>query len=428
MAEGDVLGRVGGAGRAPRSLALERRIEADLRAGASGARRPSSRRSWPRIRCASARAACSWLALYRCGARPTRSPSTATRGRPRRRARARAGRGVAGARGSILRQDSLVEPRLPVAARPGARSLVALPRALDGLAVALAEPLAHAGGPARCSILTKSGDAGELAAAAAALATRARAASQRGRRPRRRVHVTRARRRPRRLAAEQDVDLVLVDAPEGLLEDAACSRCSSTLPATSPSSSAARPARARARPFAGAEHDWAAVELAAWLRARRARPAARRLHDGPDGRDASRLLASASLAVQRALGVRGRAAARRARPGGARRGGARGAGARRRRSHRPLAARGLGRVRTALATPRHRADAARPARAPAGRARAAREPDTLHLDDRRLTCCLPRPGRGCGFPAGLAPGPGGGAFESSPPKVCSTRLRPRPAR
>jgi DNA-binding SARP family transcriptional activator len=56
-------------------------------------------------------------------------------------------------------------------------------------------------------------------------------------------------------------------------------------------------------PFTGGEHDWAAVQVGAWLAAswetslRLAGPAA----DGE--RDSSRLLASASLAVQRALGV-----------------------------------------------------------------------------------------------------------------------------
>jgi hypothetical protein len=57
-------------------------------------------------------------------------------------------------------------------------------------------------------------------------------------------------------------------------------------------------------PFAGAEHDWAAVELGAWLARSRGTPL--RLvgaTTGADGRDASRLLASASIAVQRALGV-----------------------------------------------------------------------------------------------------------------------------
>jgi hypothetical protein len=57
-------------------------------------------------------------------------------------------------------------------------------------------------------------------------------------------------------------------------------------------------------PFTGAGHDWAAVEIGAWL----ARAMGVALHiagaatDG-EGRDASRLLANASLAVQRALGL-----------------------------------------------------------------------------------------------------------------------------
>ncbi len=57
-------------------------------------------------------------------------------------------------------------------------------------------------------------------------------------------------------------------------------------------------------PFTGVEHDWSAVELGAWLA--RSGDATLRLAGataGSDGRDASRLLASASLAVQRALGV-----------------------------------------------------------------------------------------------------------------------------
>ena len=57
-------------------------------------------------------------------------------------------------------------------------------------------------------------------------------------------------------------------------------------------------------PFAGAEHDWAAVELGAWLaRARSTRLLLAGAATGADGRDASRLLANASIAVQRALGV-----------------------------------------------------------------------------------------------------------------------------
>ena len=57
-------------------------------------------------------------------------------------------------------------------------------------------------------------------------------------------------------------------------------------------------------PFSGAAHDWAAIELAAWIA--RARELPLRLagsSGGGDGRDSSRLLASASLAIQRVLGV-----------------------------------------------------------------------------------------------------------------------------
>jgi DNA-binding SARP family transcriptional activator len=59
-------------------------------------------------------------------------------------------------------------------------------------------------------------------------------------------------------------------------------------------------------PFGGGEHDWAAVELGAWLASATDEPL--RLAGGRGGahsrdRDASRLLADASLAVQRLVGV-----------------------------------------------------------------------------------------------------------------------------
>ena len=59
-------------------------------------------------------------------------------------------------------------------------------------------------------------------------------------------------------------------------------------------------------PFGGGEHDWAAVELGAWLAAATGEPlrlAGTRAGAGRGGRDASRLLADASLAVQRLAGV-----------------------------------------------------------------------------------------------------------------------------
>ena len=110
-----------------------------------------------------------------------------------------------------------------------------------------------------------------------------------------------------RLAGEQDVDLLLVDAPAGLLDDIVLGQV-----LTAAACDVAVVVRGELRagpilvPFAGAEHDWAAIELAAWiagakgLALRLAGPAAAQ---NGEGRDASRLIASASLAIQRAYGV-----------------------------------------------------------------------------------------------------------------------------
>lgn len=109
-----------------------------------------------------------------------------------------------------------------------------------------------------------------------------------------------------RLAREHDVDLLLVDAPDGLLEDARVLALLDQVPCDVGVVVGDEPAGSGPVlvPFAGAEHDWAAVELGAWLA--RARSVVLQLAGataGADGRDASRLLANASIAVQRALGV-----------------------------------------------------------------------------------------------------------------------------
>ena len=108
-----------------------------------------------------------------------------------------------------------------------------------------------------------------------------------------------------RLAREHDIDLLLVDAPDGLLEDARVLALLDQAPCDVGIVVGGAPQEGPVVvPFAGAEHDWAAVELGAWLA--RARGAVLRLAGaavGVDGRDASRLLAHASIAVQRALGV-----------------------------------------------------------------------------------------------------------------------------
>jgi DNA-binding SARP family transcriptional activator len=108
------------------------------------------------------------------------------------------------------------------------------------------------------------------------------------------------------LANEQDADLLLTataaafdgDAElRSLLETALCDVAVVTGAATIGSGPVLVP-------FAGAEHDWAAIEVGAWLARAHQRPMALAgAATGPEGRDASRLLASASLALQRALGV-----------------------------------------------------------------------------------------------------------------------------
>ena len=115
-----------------------------------------------------------------------------------------------------------------------------------------------------------------------------------------------------RLAAEQDVDLLLLDAPTALLEEGLPDADLAAVLARAPCDVAVLVAR-RGRadgavlvPFGAAEHDWAAVELGAWIARAWASPL--RLLGAmavPDAgkRDASRILSHASLAVQRALGV-----------------------------------------------------------------------------------------------------------------------------
>lgn len=115
-----------------------------------------------------------------------------------------------------------------------------------------------------------------------------------------------------RLALELDVDLLLAEAPEGLLGDGVPdAQLASVLSATPCDVALLVPRSADAGgavlvPFGGAEHDWAAVEFGAWLA--RARDVPLRLAGAAAApeqgrRDASRLLSHASLAVQRVLGI-----------------------------------------------------------------------------------------------------------------------------
>jgi DNA-binding SARP family transcriptional activator len=114
-----------------------------------------------------------------------------------------------------------------------------------------------------------------------------------------------------RVAIEQEAALVILDAtgrsPTALRQVLSGSPCDVAFLAAPPPV-AATPATSVLVPFGGHEHDWAAVETAAWLAA--SRGWVLRLLGVREGRrrDASRLLANASLALQRGLGIAAEAA------------------------------------------------------------------------------------------------------------------------
>ena len=204
---------------------------------------------------------------------------------------------------AILRQDVSLD--LAQTAAPE-RSILVWSRggeSLDPL-LEIAEPLSRR--PARELILTRVVGRDELAQATELLsARRDELASHRVPGRVAAFASTDAGRDVARLAAEQDVDLVLLDGGlepdvESVLDGAPCD-VALLLERREVSVGPDRPVLA---PFGGAEHDWSAVEIAAWIA--RAREAPLRLvgsTGGPDGHDASRLLASVSLLIQRAVGI-----------------------------------------------------------------------------------------------------------------------------
>lgn len=287
-----------------RLVALERRIEADLMLGqatelvgelqALVAEHPLRERFRGQL----------MLALYRSGRqaealdvyRATREvlfeqlaiePSPALRGLEQK----------------ILQQDPSLAPAVPVAPQ---RSILVVPHdegVLDDL-IALGELLARS--PPRELLIAQLITADDLTRTEALLRDRREALLAGGTVARVAAFTSdQAGCDVVRLATEQDVDLLLLDAGPTLLEDELTraaledAPCDVAILAASHASSAPGPVLV---PFAGAEHDWSAIELAAWVA--RAQGVSLRLA-GPRerGRDASRLLASASLAVQRALGV-----------------------------------------------------------------------------------------------------------------------------
>jgi DNA-binding SARP family transcriptional activator len=115
-----------------------------------------------------------------------------------------------------------------------------------------------------------------------------------------------------RLASELDVDLLLADAPTDLLADGSPDVQLTALLEETPCDVALVVPRDVTStgpvlvPFGGADHDWAAVELGAWLAHAEQVPlrlAGAAAVPERGKRDASRLLSHGALAVQRVLGI-----------------------------------------------------------------------------------------------------------------------------
>jgi DNA-binding SARP family transcriptional activator len=218
---------------------------------------------------------------------------------------------------AILRQDPALELPQLAPPRDGARqqdpvpdrALLVVPRRLPGLdpLLRLAEPLA-ASGPARELIVAGVVRAPELAAATAALAERRDQLLAGGLAARTAAFSSPSRGEDiARLAAQETVDLLLMDAgPSPLDGDAGVvlerAPCDVALLVEAGGSLRDGPVIV---PFGAGGHDWAALELGAWVA--RAVDAPLRLIGATDrtedGRDASRLLADASLIVQRTAGI-----------------------------------------------------------------------------------------------------------------------------
>ena len=205
---------------------------------------------------------------------------------------------------AILQHDPVLDHE--VAAPPERSILVAPfdPARFDDL-VAIAEPLARRP-PRELIVAQLIGSASELAAASALARDRRELLRSKGVAARSAAFTSE---RPGadlvRIASEQDVDLLLVEAPPTFLDDSAVQAVLLAAPCDvgllAPRSGGVGPG-AILVPFTGAEHDWAAVEIAAWI-ARSLGASLRLAGPSQTGRDSSRLLARASLAVQRALGV-----------------------------------------------------------------------------------------------------------------------------
>ena len=208
---------------------------------------------------------------------------------------------------AILRHDpALSEQRTP---KETLRSIVAVPELAAGLDLLLPLAEALARGPVgRELVLARIVPAAELSAVSAALGEARRVLVERGARVRVAAFSSSS---PAdevvRLAAKQDADLVLLTTRGDPLDGPFASvfvQATSDL-AVLVESSGALGAGPIVVPFGAFEHDWAALELGAWAAAALDRPLRLigAMDEGARGRDASRLLADASLIVQHTTGV-----------------------------------------------------------------------------------------------------------------------------
>jgi DNA-binding SARP family transcriptional activator len=208
---------------------------------------------------------------------------------------------------AILRQD----PVLSDTSAPEAelRSIVAVPESADGLDVLLSLAEALARGPThRELVLGRIVPAPELSEATAALDAARRHLAARGAMVRVAAFSSSS---PAedvvRLAAKQDADLLLLSVGGDPLDGALApvfDQATSDL-AVLIERGGALVAGAIVVPFGAFEHDWAALEIGAWAAAALERPLRLigAMDPGARGRDASRLLADASLIVQHTTGV-----------------------------------------------------------------------------------------------------------------------------
>jgi DNA-binding SARP family transcriptional activator len=294
-----------------RLVALERRIEADLACGRHAelvgelevlaAAYPLRER--PR--------ALQMLALYRCGRQADALTAYRTaRGTLVDELGIEPGSELQELERAILQHDPSLdlEPARRRKRELGARTVLMAALELEAAAslLTLAEPLAGVGGPRELVLTATVTDTGELATASAHLRALREGLVTRGVEARAAVFTSVM---PgadlSRLAAEQEAELLLVDAPDRLLEDprllALLEEAPCDVAVLVDGEAGGEPVIV---PFAGAEHDWSAVELGAWFALGAGKPLQLAgASTGTGGGDASRLLASASLAAQRAFGV-----------------------------------------------------------------------------------------------------------------------------